>query len=605
MKVKTLDEYRQEMLNKTFGWLTVLDVFRDEETRDRLVKCQCKCGNITIKEMRKVYNGHTTSCGCYSSSKEKSSKLKRSWANDPERCKSQSDKLKQHYIDHPETAELIGQKVSQFYDENPDKALDRGKRYSEWAASNKERLSEIGKAHSKFYKDNPEVGIEAGKKLSQFYKDNPDALKARVAKRTETLQNNPDIQKAITEKCREWSKNNPDKVQEIAIKNSSIYKNLRKLTDYSELIECVHQDQIDDLLNGNITSQEMIKTRCPKCGDYDEHSLHNLFLLKSGKLKSDSLPLCHKCYSNNTSSKYEQEIADYISTIYHGEVIRNDREIIKPYELDLYYPEKKIAIEFNGDYWHSTQCGKAKDYHLNKYKLCKESGIRLISVFEHDYKFKHDKVLQLLNDTFTEHKKIYARNCEIRQINNNEKSTFINKYHFDGDSKYSTISYGLYYDDELISCMTFGKLRGQNSLRDNPNYYELVRFVTKSRVTVIGGASKLLKHFIKDYNPEYILCYSDNDFFNGETYNKLGFKLKSLGENSIDYIWSNGINYRTRYQTMPYKLLKQYQEYNNIEINGSKEDYIMEDLGYNKIYRCGNSIWEYSHGQSNNSKGSF
>ena len=593
MKSKTLDEYRQEMLNKTFGWLTVLDVFRDEKTHNRLAKCKCKCGNITIKEMRKVYNGHTTSCGCYNTSKEKANKLRQSWANDPERCKSQANKLKQYYENHPETSETISQKVSKFYDENPDKALARGKLYSEWAANNKDKLSEIGKTHSQYYKDNPEVGATAGKKIAQFYKDNPDALKARVAKRSETMKNNPDIQNIITEKCREWSKNNKDKIREIAIKNSNFYKNIRKLTDYSELIEWVHPDQIDDLLNGNIASQEMIKTRCPKCGDYEEHSLHNLFLVKSGKLKVDSLPLCRKCYNSNTSSKAEQELADYVSTLYNGDVIKNDRSIISPYELDLYYPEKKIAIEFNGDYWHSVQCGKSKDYHLNKYKLCKEKGIRLISIFEHDYKFNRDKVLQLLNDIFIGHDKLYARNCEIKQVSNDEKLKFINKYHFDGDSKYSTISYGLYYNDELISCMTFGKLRGQNKLRDNPHHYELIRFITKSGITVIGGASKLFKHFIKDYNPEYILCYSDNDFFNGDIYSKLGFKLKSLGENSIDYIWVNNSNYRTRHQTMPYKLLKQYPEYNNIEINGSKENYIMEDLGYCKVYRCGNSIWEW------------
>jgi hypothetical protein len=141
--------------------------------------------------------------------------------------------------------------------------------------------------------------------------------------------------------------------------------------------------------------------------------------------------------------------------------------------------------------------------------------------------------------------------------------------------------------------MSFGKLRGQNSLRNNKNHYELIRFVTMPCITVVGGASKLFRHFIKDYNPEYVLCYSDNDFFTGDVYKNLGFKLKSYGENLIDYVWSSCSDYRTRYQTMPRKLLRLYQEYSSIEISGSKEDYIMEALGYYKIYRCGNSVWEW------------
>ena len=125
------------------------------------------------------------------------------------------------------------------------------------------------------------------------------------------------------------------------------------------------------------------------------------------------------------------------------------------------------------------------------------------------------------------------------------------------------------------------------------NKYELVRFCTKDNYKIIGGASKLFSHFINEYKPEYILCYSDNDFFSGDVYNKLGFTLKTLGEKSIDYQWCTIDKTLSRYQCMPYKLLQKYLEYSNISINGSKEDYIMNDLGYNKIYRCGNSTWEW------------
>ena len=121
-KVKSFDEYKQEMVGTTFGWLTVIDVFRDE-SGSRLCRCICKCGNTVIKDMRKVYHGHTTSCGCYVHSKEKSDKLKNVWKDNSDKRESQSQKLKQYYVDHPGTADLISDKLSKFYSDNPDKAI--------------------------------------------------------------------------------------------------------------------------------------------------------------------------------------------------------------------------------------------------------------------------------------------------------------------------------------------------------------------------------------------------------------------------------------------------------------------------------------------------
>ena len=200
----------------------------------------------------------------------------------------------------------------------------------------------------------------------------------------------------------------------------------------------------------------------------------------------------------------------------------------------------------------------------------------------------------LLRDAFSESIKIYARKCIAKQLSYQEKSEFINKYHFDGDSHQGNIAYGLFYRDELVSVMSFGKLRGQNSLSSKDSYYELVRFVTKSNYHITGGASKLFNIFIREFSPKYVLCYSDNDFFTGVTYERLGFKLKSLGEKSLDYQWYDKTDCLSRYSCMTSKLLQKYPQYKEMNIIGSKEKFIMEDLGYYRIYRCGNSIWEYT-----------
>ncbi len=102
---------------------------------------------------------------------------------------------------------------------------------------------------------------------------------------------------------------------------------------------------------------------------------------------------CGVCDSYNKMSRPEKEIVTFIKSFYSGEVLENSRKIIPPFELDIYIPEKKLAIEYNGLYWHSEEKGKDKHYHKNKYNLCKDKDIRLITIFEDEYLEGREKIL--------------------------------------------------------------------------------------------------------------------------------------------------------------------------------------------------------------------
>lgn len=108
------------------------------------------------------------------------------------------------------------------------------------------------------------------------------------------------------------------------------------------------------------------------------------------------MPLCGNCCY---SSSYEIELRNFISEFYCGEHVYNNRDAVYPFELDLYYPEKKIAIEFNGDYWHDED-HKSNDYHYNKFKLCYESGITLVSVFEKHWCNNKEAIKSYIKDLF-------------------------------------------------------------------------------------------------------------------------------------------------------------------------------------------------------------
>ena len=626
---RSLDDLKSELVGKVYGLFTILDVVIDDNKAKCV--CRCKCGNIRLIMPCIITKCRISSCGCIRQSKEyrnKMSNKSKEWTNNhPEKIKEISSKIKQYYNDNPDKRVQVGIKTSNWAKNNPDKIAEKAAKFSEWCKANPDKLEarsikykewrkqnpnsvqEIGNKISEwcknnpdkvlartekikqYYKDNPDAVTNIANKCKQWYNDNPDIVHEMVEKRLQTFQNNSDIQDAINKKRIQWYKDNPDKVKLIGEKISSTFKQKRINNDFSLLLNRVHPDYIQPLLNGDINSLSEILIKCPICGEYDKHSFHNIFRINSNDIKPNSHNLCHKCYANISQSSPELEIKSIITAMYNGKCIENSRSIIPPLELDLYYPEKNVAIEFNGNYWHDEN-HKPKDYHFNKFKLCKDKNIRLVSIYESDWYNKHDNIINLLKNIFIESKIIYARNCTISKLDHKTKSAFINEYHFYGDSNQGTISYGLYYNDELVSVMSFGKLRGQNKLHNNKDHYELVRFVTKDNVRVTGGASRLFKKFISEYNPVYIICYSDNDFFTGETYNKLGFKLKSLGK-SIDYQWVKGTKSLSRYECMTNKLLEKYPKYRNINIVGSVEDYIMHDLGYSKLYRCGNSIWEY------------
>lgn len=122
-------------------------------------------------------------------------------------------------------------------------------------------------------------------------------------------------------------------------------------------------------------------------------------------------------HNGNSVSRPEEEIFDYISTFYNKEVKRNIRGVIKDenhsYELDIYLPNIKVAIEFNGTYWHSNLF-KDKYYHQTKTKLCKEKNIILIHIFEFDWIKDKNKCLENIKDIILNYKQYKKKLKDVK-----------------------------------------------------------------------------------------------------------------------------------------------------------------------------------------------
>jgi len=247
--------------------------------------------------------------------------------------------------------------------------------------------------------------------------------------------------------------------------------------------------------------------------------------------------LCTICNPiNSHQSDTENKLLDFIKENYSIEIIENSRNIINPYELDIYIPKLKLALEFNGIYWHN-ELYKDKNYHILKTELCEEKGIHLVHIWEDDWNNKQDIVKSMiLNKLGKTANKIYARKTEIKEITDNKLiKKFLNENHLQGFVG-SSVKLGLFYENELVSLMTIGKKRKFMNSSSKDGEYELLRFCNKLNTNVIGGASKLFKYFIKNYKPKEIITYADRSHSQGNLYETLGFKFVSKTPPNYYYV---------------------------------------------------------------------
>jgi hypothetical protein len=245
-------------------------------------------------------------------------------------------------------------------------------------------------------------------------------------------------------------------------------------------------------------------------------------------------PECRK------QSSPQKSIYEYIKTLIKDEIKINTREIISPYELDIYIPTKKIAIEMDGIYWHQDEKEK-----LDKQMLCKELGIQLIHITDLSWYEKMDIWKSMLSSKLKVQTRIYARSCIIKIITSAEANQFLNDNHIQGFVPHK-IAFGLYNNSNLVAVMSFGVPRFNNNFD-----WELIRYASLKNLTVVGGASRLLKSF-RISNPGSIVTYAKKEYSEGNLYQKLGFTLLSDGSKSYHYL--KGDKKISRYQAQKHKL---------------------------------------------------
>ena len=263
----------------------------------------------------------------------------------------------------------------------------------------------------------------------------------------------------------------------------------------------------------------------------------------------------------------------------------NNREVISPLEIDIYIPELKFGIEYNGSVWHSEMRldrDSARTKHANKTKKAIENGVRIVHIFEHTWKEREKQYLNFLRSSIgLNEKKIMARKCEIT---NDSCREFFEDNHIQGYGRRTIKYFNLLFNEEIVASMT-ASTHHRNSNKDS---IILNRLCFSDNATVIGGASKLFKSFCKWAKKEgykNIISWSDNCWTQGEIYKKLGFTLDST--NRPDYFYYDSVKRRYRSKQ------SQRKSATGCPFDIKERDWCLE-RGLFRIWGAGKHRWTYN-----------
>lgn len=286
------------------------------------------------------------------------------------------------------------------------------------------------------------------------------------------------------------------------------------------------------------------------------------------------------------TSRAEKEIIKLIKK--HGLSCEKNRKILNGKEIDIYVPEKKIGIEYDGLRWHSQWVGKkGRNFHVGKTNACNKIGVGLIHVFEDEFEAKRDivenKILHILG-VGGDVTRIMGRKCVVKTIDSNLAIEFLDKFHIQGGTS-ASVAYGAFYEDKLIAVMTF-KVKAKNSTE-----WELTRFASDYNYVCQGVGGKLFKHFVREFNPSFVISFADRRWTVNEhrnIYTCLGFKNDGYTKPSYTYYNSSVARYKRfhKFGFRKERLMAKYGEEHGLTPNMTETE-MVKKLGYDRIWDCG------------------
>lgn len=268
----------------------------------------------------------------------------------------------------------------------------------------------------------------------------------------------------------------------------------------------------------------------------------------------------------DTSTDAQQQLVDFVRSVYNGRIEENIKAVIPPQELDVYLPDLNLAVEYNGLWFHSSLF-LPDNYHKDKTEECQRQGVRLIHVFEDDWTYRRAIMEDILWTAIDPHHRqsVYARRCSIETLGLQQTNEFLERNHLQGSVLTQTVAYGLMFDDTLVALVSF--VRYQDG-------YVLQRYSVRLGLTVLGAFSRLLCHFIRQNSPQKIVTYCDRSVFTGDIYRRAGFQRIRTNRPQFTFLDVQ------RHCRLPKQILRR---------RGT--GYQRQDDPLPRVYGCGLDVW--------------
>lgn len=321
-------------------------------------------------------------------------------------------------------------------------------------------------------------------------------------------------------------------------------------------------------------SSEKATFNCPKHGDFEQAPVYHVH-------QGHGCPQC----GSVGPSKGQLEVHSFLSQ--YTEVVL-EHPIGGRKRLDVFLPKFNLAVEFHGLIWHSTMYSKHPLNLHQRHVDAAKNGIRVIHVFQDEWEQRRGAVEGILRSAIGASTKRYARSGTVRALNDAEARKFIDATHVQGSAA-GCIHYGLLIDGQVTAAMSFSK---NTSIREHKVAYgvwELTRYCSSE--TVVGGASRLFKAFLRDHRPCRVISYSDIRMFTGGMYKALGFAVENVSEPSYTYVRSGALKRfsKSRFQRrfLPKLLGESFDPSLSEASNCAK-------AGWFQLFDCGKIRWAWS-----------
>ncbi len=328
------------------------------------------------------------------------------------------------------------------------------------------------------------------------------------------------------------------------------------------------------------TNFDYLNEICSDCGSYNELSKKYMNGMSVDCIRIHFQSISFEPPYKRLVSYPHKQIMEILEK-YDTEYQINDRELIKPQELDIFIPDRKLAIEINGLYFHS-QLGR--NYHLDKFLVCKENNIQLIQFWDLEIREKFPIVESIIkNKLGLNSNKVFARKTILKQVKYKDVKSFLDENHIQGSGALNTsVNLVLINDKEIVSCMTFSRSRYSRK-----HEWEMFRFCNKINTSVVGAATKLFTYFINTNSPKSIVTYSDRRLFDGKLYENLGF---SISHSTAPQYWYFGARQDKLYHRMKFQKKNLPNLLKSFDLNKSEWEN-MRNNGYSRVFDCGNVVW--------------